>query len=102
MLLICFYFLFVCFCRCLGYSSLSDYFPVWPMKPNPQCTSSLCLKRQAEYVNWIAPEDLIESKSDKRVPVVHESNEWGIELTSSSIDEEEKTAEEKSGLTYEF
>ena len=33
----------------LGYSSLTDFFPQYKMKPNPSCTNSLCISLQ---VTW--------------------------------------------------
>ena len=58
----------------LGYNALSDFFPTWPMRPNPVCTSNVCRQRQQQHAGWVAPEDLPEAE-EKRAPVVHESNE---------------------------
>lgn len=58
----------------LGYNALSDFFPTWPMRPNPVCTSSVCRQRQQQHAGWVAPEDMPEAE-EKRAPVVHESNE---------------------------
>ena len=63
----------------VGYNAMSDYFPSMSMKPNPQCDSSHCRQRQAEYQAHLAslpPQE--EKKEDKEEEtVVHESNEWG-------------------------
>jgi ubiquitin-like modifier-activating enzyme 5 len=33
----------------LGYNAMKDYFPKYQIKPNEQCTSGWCCKRQSEY-----------------------------------------------------
>jgi len=35
----------------LGYSALLDHFPKYPMKPNPTCNDSFCLKMQKKVEN---------------------------------------------------
>lgn len=67
----------------VGYNAMSDYFPSMSMKPNPQCDSLHCRKRQEEYKVRLAslppPQDEAEEKEEA---VVHESNEWGMSTTS--------------------
>jgi ubiquitin-like modifier-activating enzyme 5 len=93
----------------LGYNSLSDFFPTWPMRPNPACTSNICRKRQEEFPNWISPEDLAEQAAangtQEKQAVVHEDNEWGITLEGSSVEVEESAEQKavaKSGLRFEY
>ena len=66
----------------VGYNAMSDYFPSMSMKPNPQCDSSHCCKRQAEYQAYLSsrppPEE--EAKEEEEV-IIHESNEWGRSVT---------------------
>ena len=68
----------------LGYSALTDFFPTMSMKPNPQCTNSFCCKRQAEHA--VSPKR-VEKKADtsQDEPVVHEDNEWGIEVEATPV-----------------
>jgi hypothetical protein len=33
----------------LGYNALSDFFPTYPMLPNPTCSQSSCVAAQAAY-----------------------------------------------------
>jgi len=85
----------------LGYNSLSDFFPKWPMKCNPACGDAQCLERQKQYKGWVPPED--EKKEEKPEEVVHEDNDWGICCVEASVDEpEEETEEGKAGLTYAY
>ena len=57
---------------------MSDYFPSMAMKPNPQCDSGHCRKRQEEYRAYLAslppPQEVVQEEKET---VVHESNEWG-------------------------
>lgn len=89
----------------LGYNALSDFFPTWPMRPNPVCTSNLCRQRQAQHAGWVQPADEADTDERKRAPVVHEENEWGITLEGSSAEEadsEATKAVKKGGLTFEY
>ncbi|XP_067108200.1 ubiquitin-like modifier-activating enzyme 5 isoform X1 [Osmerus mordax] len=75
----------------LGYNAMQDFFPNMAMKPNPQCNDRHCRKQQDEYKRK-------ESERPKQevVPVeeevVHEENDWGIELVSEVTEEELKAA----------
>ena len=33
----------------LGYTAMSDFFPRYEIKPNPQCENQWCLKAQEAY-----------------------------------------------------
>ena len=63
----------------VGYNAMSDYFPSMSMKPNPQCDSGHCRKRQAEYQAHLAslPPQQEEEKEKEEEVIVHENNEWG-------------------------
>mmetsp|Transcript_4461 Transcript_4461/g.8141 ORF Transcript_4461/g.8141 Transcript_4461/m.8141 type:complete len:301 (-) Transcript_4461:218-1120(-) len=67
----------------LGYNALKDYFPTWPMKPNPSCGNSACLRCQKKHKGWTPPK-----RAAKVEEEIEFENEWGIEL------EEEETNEE--------
>jgi ubiquitin-like modifier-activating enzyme 5 len=73
----------------LGYNALSDFFPTDVLRPNPDCTNAWCRKRQEEakakgiaYPPGTGPE-ATQPAADKAAAVVHESNEWGIEIVSA-------------------
>ena len=70
----------------LGYSSLTDYFPTMEIKPNPTCDNKDCIARQADWSAGAAERAEQEEKkleADRIAEldtVVHESNEWNIEV----------------------
>lgn len=67
----------------LGYNALRDFFPTMSMKPNPQCTNRHCVLRQQEY--HARPKPAAESAREAEPQaVVHEDNEWGIEVEDAS------------------
>jgi len=70
----------------LGYSALLDHFPREVLLPNPECGSSWCRKRQEEWKGlWKAKEGGREGGGqggEEEQGVVHETNEWGIEVVS--------------------
>ena len=41
---------------CLGYDALSDFFPIYPMKPNPDCVNRMC--REAQGISAGPPQEL--------------------------------------------
>ena len=100
----------------LGYASLSDHFPTWPMRCNPNCTNSFCRKRQAENAHLPYIEDEDEQRQREETAkkaqenvVVHESNEWGIECVGGSVDvivptsgASTSVSQSQKGLSYEF
>jgi hypothetical protein len=79
----------------LGYIALKDHFPHMALKPNPECTSYWCRKQQVAYAKRRA-EELAnappEPEPEPEAPVVHESNEWGIELTGDDDGDDEAAA----------
>ncbi|KAJ8320602.1 hypothetical protein KUTeg_002189, partial [Tegillarca granosa] len=76
-----------------GYNALQDFFPSMAMKPNPQCDDRNCQKQQAEYQKREALKPKVEVKEKKEEEVVHEDNEWQIELVSETTEEESTSAE---------
>lgn len=65
----------------LGYNAMQDFFPTMAMKANPQCNDRYCRKQQEEYKKKEAERPKVEVVV-KEEAVVHEDNEWGIELVS--------------------
>uniref|UniRef100_A0A8R1IS69 Uncharacterized protein n=1 Tax=Caenorhabditis japonica TaxID=281687 RepID=A0A8R1IS69_CAEJA len=70
----------------VGYNALLDFFPRESIKPNPSCDDEHCKLRQREYQERIANEPVeIDFGPDLDEPeVLHEENEWGIELVDES------------------
>uniref|UniRef100_A0AAY4DIF8 Ubiquitin-like modifier-activating enzyme 5 n=1 Tax=Denticeps clupeoides TaxID=299321 RepID=A0AAY4DIF8_9TELE len=71
----------------LGYNAMQDFFPTMSMKANPQCDDKFCRQQQEEYKKREAdtPKQEVIKKEEE---VVHEENEWGIELVSEITEEE--------------
>eukprot|EP00474_Spongospora_subterranea_P009577 CRZ10035.1 hypothetical protein [Spongospora subterranea] len=68
----------------LGYNAMCDYFPSWPMRPNPSCNSAKCVSLQHVYKDWVEPADPSPANDDSKVPL-HEDNQWGIELQEDTV-----------------
>lgn len=75
----------------LGYSSLTDYFPTMEIKPNPTCDNTECIKRQKEWNAGAEERRILEEKEQEASKiaeldddVVHETNEWGIEVVDDT------------------
>ncbi|KAI8487800.1 Ubiquitin-like modifier-activating enzyme 5 [Branchiostoma belcheri] len=76
----------------LGYNAMQDFFPSMSMKPNPNCDDSYCTKLQTEYQEKLAAQPKEEVKEEKVEEVVHDANDWGIELVAETTEEELKAA----------
>ncbi|CAN2389687.1 Ubiquitin-like modifier-activating enzyme 5 [Pristimantis euphronides] len=76
----------------LGYNAMQDFFPTMAMKPNPTCDDRYCRLQQEAYKLREASEPNPEVVAVEESPVVHEDNEWGIELVSEISEEELKEA----------
>lgn len=73
----------------LGYNAMQDFFPTMSMKPNPQCDDRNCRKKQEEYKKKVAALPQQEVVQEEEA-IIHEDNEWGIELVSEVSEEELK------------
>lgn len=76
----------------LGYNAMQDFFPTMVMKPNPQCTDRYCGRQQEEYKKKEAERPKVEAVQEAEEEVVHEDNDWGIELVSEVTDAELQAA----------
>jgi len=79
----------------LGYDALGDYFPTYPMVPNPDCGSNWCRKRQQQWKD--RPKEVEKPVEEPTLPVeLHLDNEWGItcgdesDLVTSEVTEPAK------------
>ena len=75
----------------LGYNAMTDFFPKYTMRPNVMCENAHCRELTKKYTDWKpyvwkSPQ----SGSNDDTPVVHEDNEWGIELEEDEEEEESK------------
>lgn len=72
--------------RYLGYNALLDYFPTMELKPNEQCSNYHCRRQQAEYLKKLASQPKPEIETKEEASIVHEDNDFGIELVSDSVE----------------
>ncbi|XP_061878078.1 ubiquitin-like modifier-activating enzyme 5 [Entelurus aequoreus] len=76
----------------LGYNAMQDFFPTMTMKANTQCNDRHCRRQQDEYKKREAERPKVEVVQEEEVAVVHEDNEWGIELVSEEANEDTQAA----------
>jgi len=68
----------------LGYNAFKDYFPKYPLTPNPECSDTKCKELQKYYIEH-PDEKRLKEKEEKKVEVKavnHAENEWGITMES--------------------
>ncbi|XP_029313711.1 ubiquitin-like modifier-activating enzyme 5 isoform X2 [Cottoperca gobio] len=76
----------------LGYNAMQDFFPTMIMRANPQCNDRYCRIQQEEYKKKEAERPKVEVVQEEEEEVVHEDNDWGIELVSEITDTELEAA----------
>lgn len=74
----------------LGYNAMQDFFPAMALKANPQCNDRHCRRQQEEYKRKEVEQPKVIVQEEEEV--IHEDNEWGIELVSEVTEEELKAA----------
>ena len=62
----------------LGYNAFTDFFPQYPLIPNPECTDRKCVERQKYYREHEEERRITEKKEEGKEEVKHVENEWGI------------------------
>eukprot|EP01105_Mastigella_eilhardi_P010209 TRINITY_DN2388_c0_g1_i3.p1 TRINITY_DN2388_c0_g1~~TRINITY_DN2388_c0_g1_i3.p1 ORF type:complete len:733 (-),score=230.99 TRINITY_DN2388_c0_g1_i3:44-2215(-) len=80
----------------LGYNAFCDFFPRDVIKPNPECTNTLCREHQARFKRGEAKESVLalQAKEQQELasappPPAHpDGNEWGIVIESDDVEEE--------------
>lgn len=75
----------------LGYNAMQDFFPSMAMKANPQCDDRHCRRQQEEFKIKEAERPKQEVVQEEE-EVVHEDNEWGIEVVSEVSEAELQAA----------
>eukprot|EP00040_Diaphanoeca_grandis_P024481 m.134565 g.134565 ORF g.134565 m.134565 type:complete len:392 (-) comp29745_c0_seq1:338-1513(-) len=84
----------------LGYNALSDFFPSYEMKPNPQC--SVCVPQQEQAKKYLLENPVVAVAEVVEEAVVHDGEDFGICVVDESELEEDKTAVvEGLRFTYE-
>jgi len=68
----------------IGYNALEDHFPTLTLKPNDECDDSFCRKRQLEHQMKQVDTESAQCQQAGPAEVLHENNDWGIELVSDS------------------
>jgi len=89
----------------VGYNALADFFPNQQILPNPQCDDRFCRQRQAEYREKVKNQPQEEVKEETEKAVVHEDNDWGIELVSGDDGNDESSNngfQPGSGLKFAY
>lgn len=76
----------------LGYNAMKDFFPTMAMKANPQCNDRYCRIQQEEYKKKEAERPKVEVVEEEEEEIVHEDNDWGIEVVSEVTDMELEAA----------
>ncbi|XP_068604114.1 ubiquitin-like modifier-activating enzyme 5 [Brachionichthys hirsutus] len=77
----------------LGYNAMQDFFPSMAMKANPQCNDRYCRTQQEAYKKKEAEKPKVEAvQAEEEEEVVHEDNDWGIELVSEVTETELQAA----------
>lgn len=74
----------------MGYNAFTDFFPRYPLTPNPECTDRKCKELQLKYAGISEEVSRLHGRTHrlKKVQeevkeVKHSENEWGISLDSS-------------------
>lgn len=75
----------------LGYNAMQDFFPSMAMKANPQCDDRHCRRQQEDFKIKDAERPKQEVVQEEE-EVVHEDNEWGIEVVSEVSEAELQAA----------
>ncbi len=77
--------------RCLGYDALKDFFPSYPLLPNPHCINAVCKKAQDAHIAISQAQSLAlqeDTTNRDSLVSVRTENQWGIEIVRDSSDAE--------------
>jgi ubiquitin-like modifier-activating enzyme 5 len=74
----------------LGYNSMEDFFPQYPLAPNTECTAQACLRLQQRYSSHPDQRRLRTSDPSQVPTALHEANEWDISVQASGESHEER------------
>jgi ubiquitin-like modifier-activating enzyme 5 len=68
---------------CLGYDALNDFFPEYPLLPNPHCSNPICVGAQNDEEEVRVPVKSVDRGVGECQNVQHEDNSWGIEVVEN-------------------
>jgi len=78
----------------LGYNALQDFFPTMKMRPNEQCDDNFCKKQQTLFKERESAKPKEEVKEEEiDLEILHDENEWSIEVVSETTVAEAEAAE---------
>lgn len=76
----------------LGYSALTDFFPMLNLKPNPSCEDRFCKLRQQEFDE--KPKAATKIQENDLDKPLHDDNNWDISVVDESKTDIEATGNE--------
>jgi ubiquitin-like modifier-activating enzyme 5 len=88
----------------LGYSAMNDFFPTMTLRPNPTCSDTWCVKRQAqarkedaERAEEEASREVVPAAVEEKAEQLHPENEWGITVASDDAESAQPAALSSAG-----
>jgi ubiquitin-like modifier-activating enzyme 5 len=86
----------------LGYNALQNFFPSYTMKPNPTCSNQDCVKASVAHKEYLILNPPVIQQKEEDAKVMHEDNQWGITLESSSDMPLPSQTDLPEGIQYKF
>jgi ubiquitin-like modifier-activating enzyme 5 len=93
----------------VGYDALRDHFPSIIIRANPECTNTVCRRRQSEYHERVArvgaerAHPLYRATSNTAAPtVVRSENTWGITVDGGGADNLSVADDQRTGFEYQY
>lgn len=80
----------------LGYNAFTDFFPKYPLAPNPDCSDAKCRELQKYYTEnpdaKRLKDKVKENGAEEVKEIVHEDNDWGITLEEGQLEESQESS----------
>ncbi len=89
----------------VGYDALNDFFPIYTLRPNPECDNARCREWATRVVagGWSAADEETGAATAPAAAVVHEDgNDWGIEMEAEEEPKIDSTKESIPGLERNY
>ncbi|KAI3388971.1 hypothetical protein SNEBB_006631 [Seison nebaliae] len=90
----------------IGYNGLKDFFPEMVLLPNKECPNSHCRERQKEKFNRInemkKDDDNGNNGDNGNDTIIHETNEYHIELVDESTKDKTETNQIADGIYLKY
>lgn len=68
----------------LGYTAMTDFFPRYMMKPNPNCDNQRCCVASSNHQQWLKDNPQVQKEKKVEKKDSDFVNEYGIEIIDSS------------------